>query len=217
MNQMSLFRKGRKLIVYRVYGASARDGRVLDGPLGACLPERDSTGDCRRGTGGSYGGTERAYKRPSTCSRCEGFYPPPRLFGAAARVDTSSRASSPTARPSRAAHRLAGKGGPRRPRHLASALAQPAQMHRVGSALCRRTPPQFPRRYAHAASNPYPYPTTKSPTPHQIFHLPPSATENDIKARCASPFSSPHPPLFIILYQTLTSSEYITRTKLARP
>ncbi|KAF9449172.1 DnaJ-domain-containing protein [Macrolepiota fuliginosa MF-IS2] len=32
-------------------------------------------------------------------------------------------------------------------------------------------------------SNPYPYPTHRNPTPHQIFHLPSSATESDIKAR----------------------------------
>ncbi|KXN90882.1 hypothetical protein AN958_03536 [Leucoagaricus sp. SymC.cos] len=32
-------------------------------------------------------------------------------------------------------------------------------------------------------TNPYPYPTHRNPTPHQIFHLPHSATENDVKAR----------------------------------
>lgn len=48
------------------------------------------------------------------------------------------------------------------------------------SAKCNN--PQL-REYATPSSNPYPYPTHKSPTPHQIFHLPHSATENDIKAR----------------------------------
>ncbi|KAF8629840.1 hypothetical protein AX15_003206 [Amanita polypyramis BW_CC] len=31
--------------------------------------------------------------------------------------------------------------------------------------------------------NPYPFPVHQNPTPHQIFHLPSSATEEDIKAR----------------------------------
>ncbi|KAF8973026.1 hypothetical protein BDZ97DRAFT_646494 [Flammula alnicola] len=31
--------------------------------------------------------------------------------------------------------------------------------------------------------NPFPYPTHRNPTPHQLFHLPHNATESDIKAR----------------------------------
>jgi len=33
-------------------------------------------------------------------------------------------------------------------------------------------------------SNPFPYPRHRHPTPHQIFHLPYSATEAEIKSRC---------------------------------
>lgn len=64
-------------------------------------------------------------------------------------------------------------------------------MHRL---VCRRVL-QLPkgnnvqlREYTTPSSNRYPYPTHKSPTPHQIFHLPHSATENDIKERCVSSF-----------------------------
>ena len=35
--------------------------------------------------------------------------------------------------------------------------------------------------------NPYPYPTHAKPTPHQIFHLGPGATQDEIKRRCTSP------------------------------
>ncbi|KAF9568245.1 hypothetical protein CPC08DRAFT_732699 [Agrocybe pediades] len=34
-----------------------------------------------------------------------------------------------------------------------------------------------------AAHNPYPYPTHRNPTPHQLFHLPRDATKSEIKAR----------------------------------
>ena len=34
--------------------------------------------------------------------------------------------------------------------------------------------------------NPYPYPTHAKPTPHQIFHLSPGATQDEIKKRCRS-------------------------------
>lgn len=41
-------------------------------------------------------------------------------------------------------------------------------------------------RLAHTihSHNPFPYPSHRNPTPHQIFHLPRSATEAEIKARC---------------------------------
>ena len=35
-----------------------------------------------------------------------------------------------------------------------------------------------------AGANPYPYPNKPRPTPHEIFHLPRSATAKDIKLRC---------------------------------
>jgi hypothetical protein len=34
--------------------------------------------------------------------------------------------------------------------------------------------------------NPYPYPIHAKPTPHQIFHLAPGATQDEIKRRCTS-------------------------------
>ncbi|KAI0686840.1 hypothetical protein BC835DRAFT_1378184 [Cytidiella melzeri] len=43
----------------------------------------------------------------------------------------------------------------------------------------------FRRRSGSTSANPFPYPThVARPTPHQIFHLPPSATQADVKARC---------------------------------
>ena len=35
-----------------------------------------------------------------------------------------------------------------------------------------------------AGANPYPFPEKPRPTPHEIFHLSPSATAKDIKLRC---------------------------------
>jgi hypothetical protein len=41
---------------------------------------------------------------------------------------------------------------------------------------------------AHAGA--FPYPTQKQPTPYQIFHLSPGASQQDIKSRCTSSFST---------------------------
>ncbi|KAA1472887.1 hypothetical protein DENSPDRAFT_839258 [Dentipellis sp. KUC8613] len=38
-------------------------------------------------------------------------------------------------------------------------------------------------RHASSSSNPYPYPSNANPTPHQIFHLPMSASQKDVKSR----------------------------------
>ncbi|KAI0744898.1 hypothetical protein C8Q76DRAFT_604359 [Earliella scabrosa] len=38
-------------------------------------------------------------------------------------------------------------------------------------------------RTASTSANPYPFPANSHPTPHQIFHLPKSATRADVKAR----------------------------------
>ncbi|KAI1798385.1 hypothetical protein LXA43DRAFT_876187 [Ganoderma leucocontextum] len=38
-------------------------------------------------------------------------------------------------------------------------------------------------RFASTSVGPYPFPTHARPTPHQIFHLPVGASQNDIKAR----------------------------------
>ena len=34
------------------------------------------------------------------------------------------------------------------------------------------------------STNPYPYPSNSNPTPHQIFHLPLSASQQEVKSRC---------------------------------
>ena len=44
-------------------------------------------------------------------------------------------------------------------------------------------------RFASTSAGPYPFPTHIRPTPHQIFHLPVGASQNEIKARCTSPVS----------------------------
>lgn len=48
---------------------------------------------------------------------------------------------------------------------------------------CLRSPIHF-FRLASTSANPYPYPSHRSPTPHQIFHLPHNASKADVKARC---------------------------------
>ena len=35
-----------------------------------------------------------------------------------------------------------------------------------------------------SGSNPYPYPPHSKPTPHQIFHLPLTASQKEVKSRC---------------------------------
>lgn len=39
-------------------------------------------------------------------------------------------------------------------------------------------------RYASTSATPYPFPSNAQPTPHQIFHLPIGASQQDIKSRC---------------------------------
>ncbi|TBU44981.1 hypothetical protein BD309DRAFT_1072370 [Dichomitus squalens] len=73
-------------------------------------------------------------------------------------------------------------------------------MDLLRSCSCRRALPQThktrlqlftpslsarkpPLRQASTSANPYPFPRTAHPTPHQIFHLPRSATQADVKAR----------------------------------
>ena len=63
----------------------------------------------------------------------------------------------------------------------ASGIARYATI--VSDTRCRyqvfsKEPPAF--------QSPYPYPTHPKPTPHQIFHLSPGATQNEIKKRCTS-------------------------------
>lgn len=45
--------------------------------------------------------------------------------------------------------------------------------------------PKIGTRNTSTSANPYPYPTHANPTPHQIFHLPQSATKAEVKARCS--------------------------------
>ncbi|KAF8844399.1 hypothetical protein BDN67DRAFT_895247 [Paxillus ammoniavirescens] len=42
---------------------------------------------------------------------------------------------------------------------------------------------QFRKRHTSGRSNPFPYPTQSNPQPHHIFHLPRSATQQQIKER----------------------------------
>ena len=49
---------------------------------------------------------------------------------------------------------------------------------RARNQVLSKEPPSF--------QNPYPYPTHAKPTPHQIFHLGPGATQGEIKKRCTS-------------------------------
>ena len=49
-------------------------------------------------------------------------------------------------------------------------------------------------RRASTSANPYPFPNTARPTPHQVFHLPKSATRAEVKARCQL-MSLPSTPL----------------------
>ncbi|KAG2074594.1 hypothetical protein BDR04DRAFT_148557 [Suillus decipiens] len=42
---------------------------------------------------------------------------------------------------------------------------------------------QSSRSYASKSANPYPYPTQTNPQPHQIFHLPRNANQEDVKRR----------------------------------
>jgi len=55
-------------------------------------------------------------------------------------------------------------------------------------SICRRNVPtsrlaSTSSSRSHPNCNPYPYPSHRNPTPHQIFHLPVNATEDDIKTR----------------------------------
>ncbi|KAI0930526.1 hypothetical protein AcV5_007215 [Taiwanofungus camphoratus] len=43
--------------------------------------------------------------------------------------------------------------------------------------------PYHSLRKASTSSNPFPFPTNVNPTPLQIFHLPPSASRDEVKAR----------------------------------
>jgi hypothetical protein len=44
-----------------------------------------------------------------------------------------------------------------------------------------------------SSTSPFPFPTHRNPTPHQIFHLPPGASQSEIKARCTPHFPSSSP------------------------
>lgn len=60
----------------------------------------------------------------------------------------------------------------------------PAPMYRVAFAQSRRA--------STSAGHAFPYPTHEQPTPHQIFHLPVGASQQDIKARCTPPVLALH-------------------------
>jgi len=55
--------------------------------------------------------------------------------------------------------------------------------------------------------NPYPYPTHAKPTPHQIFHLSPGATQDEIKRRYYDLVRTHHPDSFHARISTLNQAE----------
>ena len=59
-------------------------------------------------------------------------------------------------------------------------------MFATRSRLCLTLSRQTSRNAPATTTNPFPFPKTSHPTPHQIFHLPPNASQSDIKARCGS-------------------------------
>ena len=63
------------------------------------------------------------------------------------------------------------------------------------------------------SSPPYPFPTHRNPTPHQIFHLPPGASQADIKARCTFGPSTSLPSHSTSKRQTTNSPGHSTPTR----
>lgn len=82
---------------------------------------------------------------------------------------------------------------------------------RPGYQSLSKEPPAF--------QNPYPYPTHPRPTPHQIFHLSPGATQDEIKKRCTFLNSNLVFPFMFIFFiiiainkkQTTISFEHTTQ------
>ncbi|KAI0812327.1 hypothetical protein BC629DRAFT_931986 [Irpex lacteus] len=82
-------------------------------------------------------------------------------------------------------------------------------------------------RHASTSANPYPYPNTANPTPHQIFHLPRSATQADVKARYYELVRIYHPdsPVSRVLpsttaqtrFQAITHAYDVLRGKTSHP
>ena len=74
-------------------------------------------------------------------------------------------------------------------------MKRPRQQQR--QRLSERTIPLGVRNFSGSAvmkarheslnPNPYPFPSNPDPTPYQIFHLLPDASEEDVKSRCESP------------------------------
>lgn len=110
---------------------------------------------------------------------------------------------------------------------------------RTSMHFCRNLPPKFcrciashlrlsvsSRRFHQSArgstskpsqpNNPFPYPTHRNPTPHQLFHLPHNATETDIKSRCMC-FFLLHFLVLCSRTQTTSLSDFIIQTKLGLP
>lgn len=88
-------------------------------------------------------------------------------------------------------------GGSRRATHRATRDSDPPVMSfgllRTRSSLYRAYAATgihsstLLRRLASTSSSPLSFPAGPNPTPWQIFHLPPSASQQDIKTRCARP------------------------------
>lgn len=54
----------------------------------------------------------------------------------------------------------------------------------------------------------YPFPKHPRPTPHEIFHLRPGASQRDIKARCTFGYKRPNPLLDNIFLRRLRACPY---------
>ncbi|KZT10607.1 uncharacterized protein LAESUDRAFT_643886 [Laetiporus sulphureus 93-53] len=55
-----------------------------------------------------------------------------------------------------------------------------ASIRRARTSLCSRP---LISRHVSSSANPYPFPNNANPTPYQIFHLQPTATRDQVKAR----------------------------------
>jgi hypothetical protein len=62
---------------------------------------------------------------------------------------------------------------------------------------------------ARSSTNPYPYPSNSSPTPHQIFHLPLSASQEEVKSRCVHRLiDHSSPPALTLIPNPLDTADY---------
>jgi len=60
--------------------------------------------------------------------------------------------------------------------------------------------PVFTRQTNTSTRHLFPFPPRTNPTPHEIFHLPRSASQNEIKTRCENHFLSSHIPTSCVVH-----------------